>query len=64
MRRALNIALVLCSVFIKVMASPSKTVAETDAAKSQISNVISIDGLHLGLPDSMMRYPVEFIPQP
>ncbi len=64
MRRALNIALVLSSVFIKVMASPSKTVAETEATKSQIGNVISVDGLHLGLPDSMMRYPVDFIPQP
>jgi hypothetical protein len=64
MRRTLNIALVLSSLFIKVMASPSKTVAETDAAMSQFGNVVSIYGLHLALPDDMMRYPAEFIPLP
>lgn len=64
MRRTLNIALVLSSLFIKVMASPSKTVAETDAAMSQFGNVVSIYGLHLALPDDMIRYPAEFIPLP
>ena len=33
MRRFLNIALVLSSLFIKVMAAPNKTVAEAELAK-------------------------------
>jgi len=64
MRRVLNIALVLSSIFIKVMASPNKTVAETDSPKGQISNVVSISGLHLALPDNMMRFSPDLVPLP
>jgi hypothetical protein len=64
MRRILNIALVLSSIFIKVMASPSNTVAEVDLVKSQVGNVVSVNGLHLAIPNDMTRFPADFIPLP
>jgi hypothetical protein len=64
MRKVLNIALVLSSIFIRVMASPNTTVAEPEAAKRQIGNVVSISGLHLALPDNMMRFPSDLVPLP
>jgi hypothetical protein len=64
MRRALNIALVLSSVFIKVMASPNKTVAEMDSPKGQIGSVVTTSGLHVALPDNMMRFSSDLVPLP
>jgi len=64
MRRVLNIFLVLSGIFIKVMASPNTTVANSEAPKHQISNVVSISGLHLALPDNMMRFPLDLVPLP
>ena len=64
MRRVLNIALVLSSIFIKVMAAPNKTVAEVDSPKNQMGNVVSISGLHVALPDNMMSFPADLVPLP
>jgi len=47
MRKAINIALVLSSIFVNVTASPNKTVAETEARKTQFHNVIVVSGLHV-----------------
>ncbi len=64
MRKALNIALVLSSIFIKVMAAPSNTVAGMDSPKSQIGSVVTTSGLHVALPDNMMRFPSDLVPLP
>jgi hypothetical protein len=64
MRRVLNIALVLGSIFINATASPNKTVAETAAQKTQFHNEISISGLHIALPENMKNFPVELVPLP
>jgi hypothetical protein len=64
MRRALNIALVLSSIFINVMASPNKTVAEMDSLKGQIGSVVTTSGLHVALPDNMMRFSSDLVPLP
>jgi hypothetical protein len=64
MRRFLNIALVLSSLFIKVMAAPNKTVAEAELANSQTGNVVSVYGLHLAVPADMTRIPMDFIALP
>ncbi len=64
MRRVFNIALVLSSIFIKVMAAPNKTVAEIDTPKGQIGNVVTTSGLHVALPDNMMRFPSDLVPLP
>jgi hypothetical protein len=64
MRRALNIAFVLSSIFIKVMASPNKTVAEMDFPKGQIGSIVTISGLHVALPDNMMGFPSDLVPLP
>ena len=64
MRRFLNIALVLSSIFIKVMAAPSTTVAEAELAKRQTGNIVSVYGLHLAVPADMTRFPMDFIPLP
>ncbi len=61
MRKVLNIALVLSGIFIKVMASPNKTVAEMDLP---IGSVVTISGLHVALPDNMMRFPSDLVPLP
>jgi hypothetical protein len=64
MRRAINIALVLGSIFVNVTASPNTTVAETEARKTQFHNVISVSGLHIALPKDMKNFPVEIVPLP
>ncbi len=64
MRKALNIALVLSSIFIKVMAAPNKTVAEMNSAKGQIGSIVTNSGLHVALPDNMMRFPSDLVPLP
>lgn len=64
MRRVLNIALVLSSIFIKVMAAPNKTVAELGSPNGQIGNVMSISGLHVALPDNMMHFSTDWVPLP
>ena len=64
MRRLLNIALVLSSIFIRVMASPNMTVANTEVPKHQFSSVVLTSGLHLALPDNMMRFPSDLMPLP
>jgi hypothetical protein len=64
MRRILNIVLVLCGVFIKVMAPQNQTVAQTNAPKYETSNAVSISGLHLARPDNMMRFPLDIEPLP
>jgi len=64
MRRTLNVALVIGAVFIKVMVSPNKTIAEMDAAKTQMSNTALIYGLHVAIPDNMLHFPVELVPLP
>ncbi|MGB8895222.1 MAG: hypothetical protein WA322_11400 [Pseudolabrys sp.] len=64
MRRVINIALVLGSIFINVTASPNKTVAETETQKTQFHNVISVSGLHVALPEHMKSFPVELVPLP
>jgi hypothetical protein len=64
MRRVLNIALVLSSIFIKVMAAPNKTVADVESANGQPGNVVSISGLHVALPDNMMHFPADLVPLP
>jgi hypothetical protein len=63
MRRAINIALVLGSIFVNVTASPNKTVAGTER-KTQFHNVISVSGLHVALPEDMKNFPVELVPLP
>ena len=64
MRRAINIALVLGSIFVNVTASSNKTVAETESRKTQFYNVISVSGLHIALPKDMKNFPVELVPLP
>jgi hypothetical protein len=65
MRRTLNIALVIGAIFIKVMVSPNKTIAEMDTtAKTQMSNTALINGLHVALPDSMHHFPADLVPLP
>jgi hypothetical protein len=64
MRRVINIALVLSSIFVNVTASPNKTVAETEARKTQFHNVISVSGLYVALPEDMKSFPVELVPLP
>jgi hypothetical protein len=64
MRRTLNIALVVCAIFIKVMISPNKTIAEMDTAKTQTSNIALIYGLHVAIPDGMQHFPAELVPLP
>jgi len=64
MRKAINIALVLSSIFVNVTASPNKTVAETEARNTQIHNVIVVSGLHVALPEDMKIFPVELVPLP
>jgi hypothetical protein len=64
MRKAINIALVLSSIFVNVTASPNKTVAETEARKTQFHNVIVVHGLHVALPEDMKNFPVELVPLP
>ncbi|MGC2823645.1 MAG: hypothetical protein WA322_05330 [Pseudolabrys sp.] len=59
MKKILTIALVLGGVFVNVMASPIKTVGETD-----MGNVVVIRGLHVSLPSDMKNFPVELVPQP
>jgi hypothetical protein len=64
MRKAINIALALSSIFIKVMAAPNKTVADTDSPKRQIGSVVTSSGLHVALPDNMMRFSSDLAPLP
>lgn len=64
MRRLLNIALVLSSIFIRVMASPEMTVANTEVPKHPFNSVVLTSGLHLALPDNMMRFPSDLMPLP
>ena len=64
MRRTLNIALVIGAIFIKVMVSPNKTIADMDTAKTQMSNTAVIYGLHVALPDSMHHFPADLVPLP
>lgn len=60
MRRALNILLVLGSIFVRVTATPNKTAAET----VEFKNVILISGLHMSLPENLKNFPVELAPLP
>ena len=64
MRKAINIALVLSSIFVNVTASPNKTVAETDVRNMQIHNVIVVSGLHVAIPEDMKNFPAELVPLP
>jgi hypothetical protein len=64
MRKVLNIALVLSSIFIKVMAAPNKTVAEMNSPKGQIGSIVTNSGLHVALPDNMMRFSSDLVPLP
>jgi hypothetical protein len=64
MRRTLAIVLVLDCIFVKVAATPNKTAVETEAQKAQFHNVISINGLHVSLPENLKIFPVELAPQP
>ena len=64
MRRVINIALVLGSIFVNVTASPDNTVAKTEVPKTQFHNVISVSGLHVVLPEDMKNFPVELVPLP
>ena len=64
MRKAINIALVLSSIFVIVTASPNKTVAETDVRNMQIHNVIVVSGLHVAIPEDMKNFPAELVPLP
>jgi len=64
MRRFLNIALVLSGIFVRVMASPNMTAANTEAPKQSSSSVVLTSGLHLALPDNMMRFPSDLMPLP
>jgi hypothetical protein len=50
MRRALNIVLVLASIFVIVTASPSRTVTKMETVKTQFRNGIVVNGLHVALP--------------
>jgi hypothetical protein len=61
MRKTINIALVLGSIFVNVTAaSPNKT----EAQKTQFHNMISVSGLHVALPEDMKNFPVELVPLP
>ena len=64
MRKTLNIALVIGAILIKVMVSPSNTIAETDATKTQIPNITLIHGLHVAIPENMTHFPTELLPLP
>jgi len=64
MRRTLNILLVLGSIFVKVTATPDKTAAGAEAQKAQFHNVISINGLHVSLPENLKNFLVELAPLP
>jgi len=64
MRRILNIVLVLCGVFIKVMAPQNQTVAQTKVPKHETSTAVTISGLHVARPDNMMRFPSDIVPLP
>ncbi len=64
MRRAINILLVLGSIFVKVTATPNTTAARTEAPQAQFHNVISINGLRVSLPENLKNFPVELAPLP
>jgi hypothetical protein len=64
MRKVINIALVVGSIFVNVTASPNTTVAEAEARKTQFHNRISVSGLHVVLPEDMKNFPVELVPLP
>jgi hypothetical protein len=64
MRRVTNIALVVGSIFVNVTASLNKSVALTEARKTQFHNVISVSGLYVALPEDMKNFPVELVPLP
>ena len=64
MRRILNIVLVLCGVFIKVMAPQNETVAQTKAPKHQTTSVVSISDCISRVPTNTMRFPLDVEPLP
>lgn len=66
MRRALSIVAVAAriSVVLLVIVTPSMTVADMEATKSEFHNRIVIYGLHIALPDGMKGVPIDLVPLP
>ncbi len=63
MRGAFSIVAVAGLILWITLAS-SKTVADLEATKGEVHNQISIDGLHVALPDGMKDFPLELVPLP
>lgn len=68
MRQALVIlvAAVLFSALVKASIAPTNPAANATAAKRQAptSDVISVDGLHVVVPNDVQHFPSALLPQP
>ena len=66
MRRGLYLLAVaaLMSIVADVMIAPTRTDANMAATKGHYRNAVSINGLHVALPESMKTFPVELVPLP
>jgi hypothetical protein len=66
MFRALSAATLATLIFvaIEVIVVPGRTAANLRAAKSDFSNQVVIDGLHIARPQTMRDFPMEFVPRP
>ena len=62
MRKAIAaiVVVLLCTIILKSVVAPSKTLAEAEMTGSQIS----INALHLAQGSTINRLPEELIPQP
>jgi len=60
------VAVVLFSALVKASIAPTNPAANVTTAKSQAptSDVISVDGLNVAVPDGMQRFPSALLPQP
>jgi hypothetical protein len=66
MRKGLSILAVaaLITLVIDVMIGPNKIDATMTTTKGKFHNGVSINGLHVALPENMKSFPVELVPLP
>lgn len=66
MQRALFILVAagLFSMLVTASLAPTKPAAQVGTAKYQTQDVVSPDGLHMAVPNSMGHFPAELLPQP
>jgi len=68
MHRALIVlvAVVLFSALVKASIAPTDPAANVTTAKNSrpTSQVITVDGLHVGVPNGMGHFPSALLPQP